>query len=197
MQMNIFIRKCCLIGLILIAGCSSAPKAGKEYTFKEVGWTLTLPPQFTVIDSAKNEALNQRGKKLIEESNDIKADFSGTRTLITAMKGNNYFNSTITPFDPKDGDYSTTSKTVKDLIYKTFADKMPDAKIDSSSTPATVGGLQFDKFHIIITMRGKALFNMFLLEKLYKGYDFGISYLYLDEVSKGQIESILNSSRFQ
>ena len=195
--MNIFIRKCCLIALTLIAGCSSAQHPGKEYTIKEVGWTLTLPPEFAVIDSVNNADLNQRGKKMLEESNNVKADMSTTRTLITAMKGNNYFNSTITPFDPKDGDYSTTSQTVKEMIYKTFSDKMPDAKIDSSSTPATVGGLQFDKFHITITLHDKVLFNMFLLAKLYKGYDFGISYLYLDEVSKRQIESILNSSRFR
>jgi hypothetical protein len=195
--MNIFIRNCCLICLTLIVGCSSAQQAGNQYAFKEVGWSLTLPPQFSVIDSSKTAALNQRGKKLIEESNDIKADFSGTKTLITAMKGNNYFNSTITPFGPKDGDYNTSCKKVKDLIFNTFVNKIPNAKIDSSSTAETVGGLEFDKFHIVITMHDKVLFNMFLLSKLYKGFDFGISYLYLDEISKGQIESILNSSRFR
>jgi len=37
---------------------------------------------------------------------------------------------------------------------------------------------------------------MLLLSRLYKGYDFGMNYLYTDDVSKTQPESILSSSKF-
>jgi hypothetical protein len=142
--------------------------------------------------------MNERGKKAMDEANNTNIDASTTKTLITAMKGNNYFSSTLTPFDPKkDGDYAAANLQVKDMLFKTFSGKMPDATIDSSSTSVVLDGLQFDKFHIGIMMDHKTIFHMFLLTRLYRGYDFGISYLYIDDVTKGEIESILASSRFE
>lgn len=38
---------------------------------------------------------------------------------------------------------------------------------------------------------------MILLTKLYKGYDFGITYLYLDDKTKEQIDTMLHRSKFQ
>ena len=188
-----------IILLILLALKSSfAQLQGNKYFFKEVGWTLVLPAEFKLIDSADNATRNERGKKLLEEANDITADISETKTLISATKNTyNYFNSTITPFDPsKDGDYNASNKTVRDMTYKALAEKMPDAKIDSSSTEVTIDGLTFNDFRVTVTLKEKVLFNMVLISKLYKGYDFGISYLYLDEKTKGQVESIINNSRF-
>jgi hypothetical protein len=37
---------------------------------------------------------------------------------------------------------------------------------------------------------------MYLLSKLYEGYDLGISYLYTDEPTKKQIASTLDSFKF-
>jgi hypothetical protein len=185
-----------IVILVLGLGCGRATAI--KHTIKEVGWTFTIPADFKTIDSASNAAMNDRGKKAIEESNNVKTDISSTRTLITAMKANNYFSSTITPFDPKtDGDYNAVNKQVKDMLYKTFFEKMPDAKIDSSSTSVVLDGLKFDKYHIGITINGNTLFNSFLLSRYYRGYDFGISYLYTDDAARREIESILGSSKFQ
>jgi hypothetical protein len=124
-------------------------------------------------------------------------DASTTRTLINAQKGHNTFNATITPFDPKtDGDFATATQATKDILYKTFLDQMPDSKLDSSTSSVTIDGLQFDQYHITVTLKQKT-FDMVLLSKLYKGYDFGITYLYLDETSKKKIDAILASSQFQ
>ena len=172
---------------------------GRRLTFKEVGWTITLPPDFDIIDSAGNEAMNSKGKKAMEESNDVKIDISEMKTLICALKNKyNYFNATITPYDvTKEGDYGEAGRAVKDMLYKTFADKMPDAVIDSSSSATTIDGLSFDKFRIVLKVDDKLLFNMILLSKLYKKFDFGISYLYLDEPTKLEMENILNTSKFR
>jgi len=192
--MRIFI----IIFTTLAFGPCFAQQADKKFTFKEVGWTFTLPSEFIIIDSADNAERNERGKKAMEEANDIKADISQTKTLISATKNTyNYFNSTITPFDTKkDGNYIEANQGVKDMVYNTFSVKMPDAKIDSSTTSITIDGLTFDKFKITITVNDKVLFNMILLTKFYKGFDFGISYLYLDEATKEQIETILGTSKF-
>ena len=74
---------------------------------------------------------------------------------------------------------------------------MPDATLDSASEPKTVGGLEFDCFHVTASVKSKPLFTVFVLAKLYKGFDFGISYLYTDAVTKAQIDKILSDSKFQ
>jgi hypothetical protein len=188
-----------LISFILIPRLIIAQDTARTYTFKEVGMTLTLPPEFKTLDSSKNANINKAGAKMMEESNDINVDYSTAKTLITAIKSPfSYFTSTITPFDPKkDGDYTESSNTIKKVIYKTFSDKTPNAKIDTLTTTTAIDGLQFDKFQVSASMNGKTLFNIFLLSKYYKGYDFGIRYLYVDDSTKKLIDEILNSCKFR
>ena len=175
-----------------------AQDSTKRYTFKEIGWTITLPDEFTVMDKAESRKKVEQGKKLIEESNDIVADISALRTLFTATKNTyQYFSSTIEPFDSKkDGDYKLTSQKVKDITFITFKEKMGDAKLDSVSERATIDGLVFDKYIITVKLKDLTM-TMVLMSKLYKGYDFGISYLYLDEKTKEQIEASINGSKFR
>jgi hypothetical protein len=196
--MNTFIRNVVFIGIMLMTACSQGHHDSRQYTLKEVGWTITLPPDFKVADSAKTADQMQQGKKAIEESTNTKVDMSTTKTLINATKGHNTFNVTITGFDPKtDGDFAATNQITKNMVYQTFANQMPDAKVDSNSSSTTIGGLDFDQFHVNVKVKGQTIFNMYVLTKLYKGYDFGITYLYVDEASKREIEGILDNSQFQ
>jgi hypothetical protein len=192
--MRIFI----FISLLLIFTISCAQQAGTKYFFPEVGWTITVPADFKNMDSSANAALNAKGQKTIEESNNMKVDVSQTKTFFSAIKApHNYYSATITAYDPaKDGDFNVAVQSLKEVTYKTFKSQMPDAKIDSSTSAATIDGLVFDKHLITITTDGKVLFNMVMLLKYYKGYDFTISYLYMDEGTKGEIESSLNNSKF-
>jgi hypothetical protein len=73
---------------------------------------------------------------------------------------------------------------------------MPDAKLDSSSTKITIDGLEFDKFSVLIKVKDLTL-TVVLIGKLYKGYDFGISYLYMDEQTRDQIEASIRNSKFR
>src|SRR5450432_2949679 len=97
------------------------------YYFSEIGLTLYIPSEFKVLDAAKNEAMNQKGQKAMEDANHVKVDVSATKTLIAARKSEkDYFNITITPFDPKkDGSIEEADAAVKDVLFKTFRSKMP------------------------------------------------------------------------
>jgi hypothetical protein len=186
------------IALLLAAALSHAQTPATKYSFPQVGWTMFLPASFKLLDSAKNAAMTANGKKTMEDANHIQADFSGLKTLISAMKNpTNYFNSTITPYDPKkDGPYAKTNLTVKKILYNTFIQKMPDGKIDTASSKLAIDGVTFERFYLRLTINTKVLFNMVVLSKFYKGYDFGITYLYSDEQSKTELESILKTSKF-
>ena len=167
------------------------------YYFSEIGLTMYIPSDFNVIDAAKNEAINQHGQKLMEDANHMKVDVSETKTLIAARKSEkDYFNVTITPFDPKkDGSIDESNANVNRILFKTFHDKLPDAKIDTASGVKIVGGKSFSEFRLKILIRNTTMY-MYLLSKLYKGYDLGISYLYTDEPTKKQIASTLDSFKF-
>ena len=185
--------------MLLITNSLLSQQAGKQYNFNQVAWTITLPSDFIVIDSADASARMERGVKAIEDANDIKGDFSTTTTLISATKNTyNYFNSTITPFDSKiDGSYSASNKELKNMVYKTMSEKMPKAKIDSITTTQVIDGLTFDRFSLAINIPSKASFSMIILSKYYKGYQFGITYLYLDDKTKEQIDRMLTTSKFE
>lgn len=185
--------------ILFVTNCLLSQQSGKQYSFQQVAWTIMLPPDFTVIDSADNSVRMERGVKAIENANDIKGDFSTTTTLISATKNTyNYFNSTITPFDSTiDGNYLTNNKELKNLIYKTMSDKMPNAKIDSTTTTKVIDGLTFDRFSLAINIPSKTSFSMIILSKYYKGYQFGITYLYLDDNTKEQIDRMLTTSKFE
>ena len=109
----------------------------------------------------------------------------------------NYFNATITPFDQKkDGSWKEANQGLKDMIYKGMVESMKNAKLDSTSSIAFIDGIQFDKFHIAVVLNNDLRFNMYLLSRLYRGYDFGISYLSLDDKTLKDVESTLNKSKF-
>jgi hypothetical protein len=191
-------RTIAAILLLFAAAGSHAQTPATKYSFPQIGWTMFLPASFKVMDSAKNAAMTEKGKKTMEDANNIQADFSGLKTLISAMKNpTNYFNSTITPYDPKkDGPYAKTNETVKGILYNTFIQKIPKAKIDTASSKLAIDGVTFERFYLRLTLETKVLFHMVVLSKFYKGYDFGITYLYTDEESKTEIESILRTSKF-
>lgn len=185
--------------ILLLSNHLLSQEIDKKYSFRQVGWTITLPNDFTVIDSHDNSIRMERGKRAIEDANDVKADISTTVTLISATKNTyNYFNSTITPFDSTiDGNYLALNKDLKNMVYKTMYEKMPEGKIDSTTTTQTIDGITFDKFSLNINIPGKTSFMMILLTKLYKGYDFGITYLFLDDKIRNQIDTMLKNSKFE
>ena len=168
------------------------------YYFSEIGLTMYIPSDFNVINAAKNEAMNQRGQKLIEDANHTRVDISETKTLIAARKSEkDYFNVTITPYDPKkDGSIDESDANVQKILFKTFQGKMPNAKIDSASGVKIVGGKSFSEFRMKILINQNTTMYMYVLSKLYKGYDLGITYLYTDELTDKQIASTLNSFKF-
>lgn len=174
-----------------------AQDSTKRYTFKEIGWTITLPDDFTELDSAANNKNIERGKKAFEESNDLITDISELKTLFSATKNKyQYISATLTPFDPKkDGDYLKVNKDIKDITYNTFRVQSPDAVLDTFSKKMIIDGLEFEKFSITIKIKDLTL-TLVLVSKLYKGYDFGISYLYIDDKTRQQIEASINSSKF-
>ena len=184
--------------ILLVCSKGNTQQNQRIYSFKQIGWTIELPAEFSVIDSVENADRMKRGVKAMEDANNIKADITETITLIGATKDKyNYFNATIEPFNSKgDISWQSLNQQLKELLYNTFAGKIKNGILDTASSVEIIDGISFEKYRITVTMNDKVLFNSFLLSKLYKGYDLGISYLYLDERTKEQIELMLQNSKF-
>lgn len=168
-----------------------------KYYFKKIGWTIELPGTFKLLDSVQNAASFKRGEKAMEKTLEMDIDVSETKTLISAKKKMNYFNATLTPFNPlKDGSYAEANKLVKEVVFNTMKNSSPKAKIDSVSSKITIDGLNFEKFSVTIELTPAFTMTMIILSKLYNGFDFGITYVYNDAKTREEIEQMLRNSKF-
>lgn len=148
------------------------------------------------MDSARIAMLNSDGSSTFEDATGLPNDMSRTKTVFAVAKKDNYFYSTLTPFvEEQVDDYARTKVNSKKLIYQTFQSLVPGGPIDTSSMKVMVGGLEFEEFKSHIKI-GNANITCIMLWRLYKGYDFGICYMYMDEETKMEVEKSLYGSRF-
>lgn len=179
-------------------GQTNTKPNSKEYAFPQVGWRIDVPSSFTVMDSAQIEAMTNKGISAIENTYDTTLDFRATKTLISITKGQyNFLSSTITLFDPKqDGDWSEVNSLLKNVIVETFQSQAPAMKIDTSSSVEKIGGIEFQKFHVVTTYPNKMVMNTFMYSRLHKGFDYGINISYTDEKIGKELMAILATSKF-
>ena len=67
-QKKIFITVC----LVLFYSIVFAQDESTKYRFNVLGWTLALPGELKVVDSATQRHIIDKGRKALEETNDIK-----------------------------------------------------------------------------------------------------------------------------
>lgn len=190
-------RNLLLVFAILFVGNVQAQEK-KVLTFKELGWTITIPDGYAVLDSAKQAATNQKGEKILEKSTGLEIDASATRTLVSINNGPlSYLSATITPYDEsEDGDYNEVSQQVNDILYQSMSEQVKGAPVDSATTEVVYGSLSFRKFTLKIKLNDQLTMVMVMLSRLHKGFDFGISYIYTDEKGRLALEGMLQKSEF-
>jgi hypothetical protein len=176
---------------------SCAQTSTKPIVFNEIGWSITLPDGFKIIDSSGMAASMTRGKASIDTSIYKKIEPSERKILIAAKKGSNAFMSFLTPFDEaKDGSWLSSNQLVRQVMFQTLTNKFPSIQFDSTATVETIASLTFNKFVIKGIDKGKVVYNSVMLSKLYNGKDFEISYVYVDDIVGKEIEEMLRQSKF-
>lgn len=184
--------------LTLLISITARSQDKTVLTFKELGWTITVPVGFTVLDSAKQAANSDKGEKILEKSTGLEIDASATRNLVSINNGPlNYLNATLTPFDEStDGDYEEIGRQVNEILYTTMSEQVKGAKVDSATSEVVYAGQRFRKFSMKIQINEKITMVMVMLSKLHNGWDFGISYIYTDEKGRLSLEGMLEKSSF-
>ncbi len=192
-----------LIVFLLLSNFQSliAQDSSHKYYFKEVGWSVQIPVNFIIRDSTAVMDSVRSGLKLIKESTGFGADtISGKfRMLFSAKKsGGNMINASLTRYiEKRDGDFNRAVQKVRDATFNTFKAKSPpSAKLETTYTNYTIDGLEFEKYDLEIKINDTKSLHFILLSKLYRGYDFAINYLYVDNITKQEEELMLKNSKF-
>ena len=176
---------------------TSYTQEGRQYSFDDIGWQITIPYDFTLYDFIDQARNMQETDEPGEYNNTMDLFFS--QTNIIAIKDRfNYFNITTTPFDAaEDGSWDEVMKNCRTEAYNNMTKILEGATIDTVSSIEYFDGMAFNKFHIALSLNNEVKLHLFLLSKLYRGYDFSISYLNINNEARQQIELMLRSSRFK
>ena len=192
--MPYFKRIFLLVSLSFLFLHSYSQELDQNYFFQEIGWSITLPSDFVLLD-LNEQFMNAEAE---EEEDDMTSNINVTQTMVVAIKDRfNYFNITISPFDEfGEKSWKNGTQSFKEQFYKTMMKNIGKGQIDSVSSIEIIDGLAFDKFHISITTNKGVQLDMFMLSKLYKGFDFAIIYSSMNTETKKEIELMLQTSRF-
>ena len=200
---------------LIIAGCIYSPQkqtlqekqkesgAGKlderyVYSVREIGWSTSLPKDWTVISKRESAENTKKGQKLIEESVGTKIDASSLIELISIKKDKfNSFESTMEPFNEStDGSYDNQNFMVHDLIRQTYKAKNIHADYEIGAT--RIDGVMLDWFYIKVFApdNKKVILQQKIYSALINGYDFAINISYNNETDEETLMKIINSSKF-
>ncbi|MFT3704516.1 MAG: hypothetical protein QM802_19265 [Agriterribacter sp.] len=167
------------------------------YESKEIGWTIEIPKNWTVISKDKIESNDQKGLDAIEKSTGSKVDMKSLKHLISFQKNQfNIFTSTSEPVkEAFSGEYQQNNKELNEIIYKTFTDQ--GIKVDSLSGKEMIQGLEFNTFRTTIHgPDGKVILNQILYSRLINGFDFGVNINYNNEEDKKVMIDAWKKSKF-
>ncbi|HXB41679.1 MAG TPA: hypothetical protein VNZ49_14155 [Bacteroidia bacterium] len=194
-----------LISLIIISCGQTYPNKqideenikGEIYESTEIGWSIEIPKNWSIISKDKIEANDQKGKDAIEKATGQEIDTKAMKHLISFQKNQfNIFSSTIEPFKEEfPGEYEKNNKILNELVYQTFVDQ--GIKTDSSSGKEIIQGLEFNTFYTTVyAPDGKVILNQILYSRLINGYDFGVNINYNNEQDKKIMMDTWKKSKF-
>jgi hypothetical protein len=192
--MKIFIPV--IITLLITQGCvGQVTSPSKEFYNYDFKWTITIPENFQNVSSEDWSKMQNRGKDAIEGTYDIEVENHTKTIFIFKSDQFNYFESLWQPYDVDvDGDYLEAFKGVNEIIYGTFKDQMPNAKIDTSSSIEVIDNLTFYKFRAQIFMPNQMVLSLLMYSRLFDKKEFTVNIMYVNN-DKGEkmINAWINS----
>lgn len=195
--MNSYLFTLSLSLALYIFGCNSPRVEKKTYVFKEIGWRIQVPTHF-IIDSP---AVNQNDTLIqdkIQQNSPDSITWKPSINFIQVKKDNrNILSGTIGRYTNK------TRKDVEEDRYKlllasmkTFESMPSITSVDTSSSTAMIGGLEFYRFYFRISYNNQSTMNTLYYNRSYKGYDVSIFFSYTESKIGSEFYEILNNSEF-
>lgn len=151
---------------------------GNTYTSQEIGWSMEIPSGYTIYSKEQMDQNYERGKEAFDDMG-VSYDARGLKHLISFHKDRfNGFRSTSEPFELSyEGEWEESGAALKEVLHTTFTNQ--GIALDTASSKARVGGLEFDVFHITLYgPEGQAIMNLEMYSCWINGYDFAVNINY-------------------
>lgn len=178
---------------------TSCGQTSRTFKFKEIGWTITLPSDFTLVDSIIDAENTAEGSKMLEDAGGIKPDITKSKDLISATKGQiANFNVTISKSTAPNLHYwDSINNNVIKIFYKAMVNQAPNARFDTLRTTDTIDGLAFKSFQMHVKVNDNITVHNYYTTRLYDGYTIAINYYYIDQATGEEIKRMLHESKFE
>lgn len=185
--------------MLLINVCKARGDTTQNELYnKEYNWHITLPESFKRISNEDFGKLQENGTKMIEKTVDGKIENHATPIFVFKADQLDYFESNSQPFDPSvDGDHEAMNKALNNILYKTMAQQIPHAEIDSATTAETIDKRVFKRFSIAVTLPNKVVMHMLMYNKLFDKKELTISIVYVDPVKGNKLLTAWRNSKFE
>ncbi|MDB4921352.1 hypothetical protein [Mucilaginibacter sp.] len=165
---------------------------------KEFNWHITIPNNFKSLSADDYTKLQQKGVNAMEKTTDSKIENNSTPIFAFRADQLHYFESNSQPFDTiKDGNYAEVSKEVYNILFETFKQQMPSAKLDSSLSTEIIDKLTFIRLNILITLPNKVVINMLMYNRLFDKKELTVTMMFVDKDKGDMLLNAWRNSRFE
>ncbi|MBC7947279.1 MAG: hypothetical protein H7Y42_05320 [Chitinophagaceae bacterium] len=168
------------------------------YACKLIGWKLEVNSSWPFMTKSEKERVTERGKQVIEETQQITIDDSGLKELLNLRKDMfNSFLSTIEYYDSTAlGNWHKHNAELNNLIINTFKDK--NIEFTHLEGKKTIDGLTLNTLDVVLYKPGTkdVLMYLTMYTRLINNYDFGMTITYNNDSDKAQLLKMVNQSTF-
>jgi hypothetical protein len=180
---------------ILFFNCQQAEK--RAFNNEMFGWKVSFPENFYDINKDKWTELKSNGEKLIVNDSNLNIT-DQSKTIFVIENGEfNRFESNYTlkkNFIEPNSTFEQSMKKINIVLYDSFKDKVPDAKIDSLTTFEKIDNLEFMKFEINTQFEDGLTIKSKSYKRLFYDKVLSINIIYMNEYEGNKImESFINS----
>ncbi len=175
----------------------SAQNSGVAFYSPDFKWKVQIPEGFEKVDNQEWSILQGKGEQTLEKT--VGQDITNhSKTIFIVKSGNfNYLEANYQPFDTKnDGSYEASNKFVNDIVYKSFKENMPNAKISNTRSKEKINNLIFHKNTFEILMPNSMSMKMIMYSRLFGKKDFSVNIMFIDSKKGEEMLTAWKNSTF-
>lgn len=190
-----FVLSLAFIATLMVCRAQTPKKEFYNDMFK---WSITIPENFTSVEPAEWERLQNRGAAAVERTYDQKVVNRAVTIFVFKSDRLNYFESNYQPFDVagKD-DYIGSFRSTNQILYGTFKAQMPNARLDSASSQETINGLTFQAFKVAIHFPNDMVMDCWMYSRLFGNKEFSVNIMTVDKEKQRLLMEVWKQSTFK
>jgi hypothetical protein len=174
----------------------STTKSSGSFSSPEIGWTITVPENWEIIEQDELEGEAEIGDNMI--NGEAVPEGSPLNHVVSFRRDEfNFLSATTQAFEEAyPGEYKDNNGLINQLIYNTFTSQ--GIKVETTLDSTTIGDKKFTIYsNKIYDADGKVFLTQELYSCLINGYDFAVNLAFNNETYKAEMLKALQESNFK